>query len=241
MNRKGKDMRGTWKVAIGPLSALALLAAGPSYRGKSIDQWTEQDARQVLASSPWVKHVMPSLLPKLSEDQLRSGGKMGGGEGLGAEALNPNLFTGTGQAPGKHGPRPSLVSSLEVRWESSGAVRAAEVKSHAQDAPDLQSGVYAIAVYDVPGLDVNDKTLPYDLKRGAMLQREGKKETRATQVDVLPQGGGLCTVIYSFPRSKGSEITLHDRRVTFSALIGRLALAQYFYMEEMEVGGKLEL
>lgn len=234
-------MRRSRKLSILPFSALFLLAAGASWQGKTIDQWTEQDAKQVLAGSPWVKHVMPGLLPKLSEDQLRSGGKMGGGEGLGAEALNPNLFTGAGQAPGKHGPRPSLVNTLEVRWESAEAVRAAEVKSHAQDAPDLQSGVYAIAVYDVPGLDVNDRSLAYDLKQQAILKRDGKKESRAIHVDVLPQGGGLCTVIYSFPRSQKSEITAQDKRVTFSALIGRLSLAQYFYTAEMEVGGKLEL
>jgi hypothetical protein len=234
-------MRGSWKALAIPFSALLLLAAGPSWQGKTIDQWTEQDAKQVLAGSPWVKHVTPSLMPKLSEDQLRSGGKMGGGEGLGAEALNPNMFTGAGQAPGKHGPRPSLVTSLEIRWESAAAVRAAEVKSHAQDAPDLATGVYAIAVYDVPGLDVNDRTLAYDLKKEASLKPDGKKERRASHVDVLPQGGGLCTVIYSFPRSKGGEIAIQDQRVTFSALIGRLSLAEYFYTAEMQSGGKLEL
>lgn len=234
-------MRRSRKLLILPFSALLLLAAGPSWQGKPIDQWSEQEAKLVLAGSPWVKHVMPSLLPKLSEDQLRSGGKMGGGEGLGTEALNPNLFTGTGQAPGKHGPRPSLVTTLEIRWESAAAVRTAEVKSHAQDAPDVEAGVYAIAVYDVPGLDVNDRTLAYDLKRQALLKPDGRKERRASHVDVLPQGGGLSTIVYSFPRSKGGEITPAEQRVTFSALIGRLSLAEYFYTGEMQVGGKLEL
>jgi hypothetical protein len=225
-----------------PFSVVVLMAADPSsWKGKQIANWSETDAKQILVNSPWVKHVTPSLMPALSEDQRRSGGRWGGGQGLGTEALNANMLTGGGQAPGKHGPRPSLVTSLEVRWESAAAVRAAEVKSHAQDAPDLQSGVYAISVYDVPGLDVNEKTLAYDLKRDAILKREGKKERRAVRVDVLPQGGGLCTVIYSFARGGAGEITPDDKRVIFTAQIGRLALAQYFYTDEMQVEGKLEL
>ncbi len=237
--------RNILKSLLFPFSVVLLTAADPSsqvaWKTKQIAQWTEADAKEILAGSPWVKHVTPSLLPAKSEDQRRSGGKWGGGSGLGSEAFNANMLTGGGQAPGKHGPRPSLVNTLEVRWESAAAVRSAEVKSHAQDAPDLQSGMYAISVYDVPGLDVNDKTLAYDLKEDAVLKRDGKKDRKAVRVDVLPQGGGLCTVIYSFPRSAKDEITPADKRVTFSALIGRIGLAQFFYTDEMTVQGKLEL
>ncbi len=234
-------MHRTLKALVFPFSVVLLMAADPSWKGKEISQWSEDEAKQVLDSSPWVKHLTPTLMAKLNEDQRRVGGKMGGGGGLGTEALNANLFTGLGQAPGKHGPRPSLSTALEIRWESAEAVRTAEIKSHAQDSPDLQAGMYAIAVYDVPGLDVNDRTLSYDLKRDAILRRDGKKDRRATRVDVLPQGAGLCTVIYSFPNTGAGEITPADKRVTFTALIGRLSLAQYFFTDEMQVHGKLAL
>ena len=58
-------------------------------------------------------------------------------------------------------------------------------------------------------------------------------------MDLLPQVGGLTTVVYLFPRS--GEITGDDKRIEFTAVLGRLALAQYFYTAEMQFQGKLEL
>jgi hypothetical protein len=104
----------------------------------------------------------------------------------------------------------------------------------------VAAGNYAVAIYDVPGIDINQKTLPYELKREAVLKFEGKKKDRhASRVDLLPQEGGLTTIVYVFPRTE--EITPQYGRITFMSQIGRLAVAQYFYPEEMQVLGKLEL
>jgi len=46
-------------------------------------------------------------------------------------------------------------------------------------------------------------------------------------------------IVYLFPRSK--EITRQDKRVEFDAKIGRLQLAQSFYVDDMNYQGKLEL
>jgi len=49
----------------------------------------------------------------------------------------------------------------------------------------------------------------------------------------------LATVVYLFRRSV--EITRKDQRVEFVAQLDRLFLAQFFIVEEMSLGGKLEL
>jgi hypothetical protein len=58
-------------------------------------------------------------------------------------------------------------------------------------------------------------------------------------VNLLPQDGGLTTIVYLFPRS--GEITADDKRVEFTAVFGRLFLAQYFYPAQMQFQGKLKL
>ncbi len=97
----------------------------------------------------------------------------------------------------------------------------------------------AIAVYDVPGINVNQKALIKELSKEAYLKRDGKKDLRPVGVNLLPQEGGLTTIVYLFPRSE--EITAEDKRVEFAAVFGRLGLAEYFYPAQMRFQGKLEL
>ena len=81
-------------------STVLLLAGGPAWQTKPIAQWNENDAKQVLRSSPWVKHAAVSLLFQPSEDQLRAGGNMGGGKGVGLESLElTNLVGGASAIP----------------------------------------------------------------------------------------------------------------------------------------------
>jgi hypothetical protein len=226
------------KVALFPVSALLLMAADTSWKTKQTEQWTEDDARQVLAKSPWVQKATPRLLPKQSENARRQGGKMGGSQGVGLEAISPASLFGA-KPTATHAARPSLLRPLEIRWESAGPVRVAEIKSHEEDAPDLDGGQYAIAVYDVPGLDIEQKTLLVDLKRESALVRDGKKDLKPSQVELLPQANGLTTVVFLFPRT--DEITIDDKRVTFTAVFDHLAVAQFFYTKDMQFQGKLDL
>jgi hypothetical protein len=239
-------MKTILKSLIFPFSVVLLMAASPSskskqpdWKAKPMDQWNEDDAKLILADSPWVKKVTPALMPPLNEDQRRQGGQMGGGESIGMEAFTPATLTGIGPASTAGKRRPTRVATLEIRWESARAVRAAEEKAREEDPPDLDAGSYAVALYDVPGVNVNQTGLPLQLKKDAFLKCEGKKDLRASRVDLLPQEGGLATIVFRFPRS--GEITPQDKRITFLAQIGRLSVAQYFYTEEMTIQGKLEL
>jgi hypothetical protein len=209
-----------------PIFAALLAASGPSWTSKPLQQWNEEDAKQILADSPWVKKVTPVELPHISEEAVRQSGRMGGGQGMDLTELSPSALTGFGSGSASsqgRSRRRARHQVLEIRWESALPVRAAELKAQEDDPPDWQGSLYAIAVYDVPGLS----------------NRDGKKDLKPERVDLLPQEGGLTTIVYLFPRSE--EITAADKRIEFAAVVGRLSLAEYFYTEQMQFQGKLEL
>jgi hypothetical protein len=220
-------------------SAALLAASGPSWTGKPIQQWSDEDAKQILTDSPWVKTVTPVELPHISEEAVRQSGRMGGGQGVDVDALNPSNLLGFGSGAKVRTRRRARALALEVRWESALPVRAAELKAQEDDPPDWKGSLYAIAVYDVPGLESKNKNLIKDLTKSGYLKRDGKKDLKPVRVELLPQEGGLTTIVYLFPRSE--EITAADKRVEFAAVVGRLSLAEYFYTDAMQFQGKLEL
>jgi hypothetical protein len=219
--------------------AALLTASGQPWTNKPPKQWDETDAKQILTDSPWVRKATPVELPPRNESAVRQSGLMGTGQGVDIEELSTSALTGIGaNQPSRRGARPKALQ-VEVRWESALPVRAAELKAKEEDLPEWQGSVYAIAIYDVPGLNVNRKSLPKELSKAAYLKRDGKKDVKPVGVNLLPQEGGLTTIVYLFPRSE--EITTEDNRVEFAAVFGRLSLAQYFYPAQMRFLGKLEL
>ncbi len=224
-----------------------LLAADPAWMTKRIAEWNEQDAREILSSSPWVKVVKPTVLPGLSPSQRREGGDMnaegGGRDGLG---FDPSVVGGVvPMLTGINAPKKENLAghtpTIEIRWESAMPIRAAEMKTKETGAPELEGEDYAIAVYDVPlkTARVELKGLPEMLKKCAFLKIAGKKDIKPARVAIMELGQGMATVVYLFPRS--AKLSLVDTRIEFDAQIGRIALAQYFYTAEMKFQGRLEL
>jgi hypothetical protein len=220
------------------ISAAQLAAADAVWKSKPAAQWTEEDAKQVLARSPWAKEVRATITRRLNENQLREGGQMGQPHGVGNDGVDPK---GSGSkillnAP----PAISQLISLTLCWESALPVRLAELKSHKVEPPTLEGDGYRIAVYGVPGDDFkgDPKRLGEPLKNLAALKREGKKDVRPVSVEVFQRENGVV-VVYLFPLS--AEITKNDRQIQFEAQIGRIIVAQTFELSEMEFMGKLEL
>jgi hypothetical protein len=221
------------------LSSALLLAGGPAWQTKPISQWNEMDAKQVLRSSPWVKHAPVSLLFQPSEDQLRAGGNMGGGKGVGLESLAvTNLVGGGPQHSNSVTKKPGY---LVLRWESASPVRKAEAKLEDSSAPGWDGEYYAVAVYGVP-VDAGRLDEPGRagvIKRLGILKRDGMKDVTAAKVEITPAADGFATVLYLFPRSMA--IGAEEKRIEFAAQLGRLYVAQYFYPREMQLQGKQEL
>jgi hypothetical protein len=229
-------------------AAACLFAADSVWNIKPASQWTEDDARQVLAQSPWSKETKAVITRRLTEEQLREGGQMGQPRGIGYDGVDPkgsgpkvspNILAGPGG--GDRSPRslPQPIT-LQLRWESALPVRLAELKSREIESPTLQGEGYSIAVYGVPGggFKGTPEQLGQPLKNLAALKREGKKDVKPVRVEVFQRENG-AVVVYLFPLS--AEIGRQDRRIRFEAQIGRIVFAQDFDLSEMEFLGKLEL
>jgi len=237
----------TKKTLLSFLLAMLLTAAEPAWTSKTLPAWTETDAKEFLAASPWAKAIKPVLLPGLSESQRREGGDMraeGGGKSSGLDLSDmTGLHPKDSQAAKTDLDANGIPHSIVVRWESALPVRAAEIKAKNEDAPDLDGEDYAITVYDVPlkgaMYNVDLKLLASTLKHNAALKEDGKKDLKPSRVVLRQNGSAIATIIFFFPRS--AHITADDSRLEFVALVGRLYLAQYFYPPEMLFQGKLEL
>ncbi len=214
------------------VSGVLLIAADPSWKNKPIPVWTEEDARQILTHSPWSKSVVATITPRQSEFERREGGNMGQAHGVGFDGIDDKKT---------RPPSPAQRSlTLQLRWESALPIRAAELKSRVVEPPTLEGDGYRIAVYGVPGANIqgDPKTLGDPLRKLATLRREGKADVKPSRVEVFAREDGLV-IVYLFPLS--AEISPKDRHIEFDAQIGRLAIAQSFNLEEMQFQGKLEL
>src|SRR5580700_12204266 len=67
--------------------AALLLAADPDWKTKTVADWSEADAHQVLENSPWAKVVVAGIARRRSEDELRDGGQMGQPRGVGYDGV----------------------------------------------------------------------------------------------------------------------------------------------------------
>jgi hypothetical protein len=129
---------------------------------------------------------------------------------------------------------------LTLRWDSALPVRSAELIVRDENAPILDESHYAITVYGVPSrmAEAGSRNLVDALRQQASIKREGKKDLKPSSVKVLQKDSGPV-IVYLFPRS--TEITRGDKRIEFDAQVGRLEIAQSFYVDEMIYQGKLEL
>lgn len=219
-------------------TAFLLLAADGSWKDKPLAQWTEEDAKQLLADSPWVKQVTPQHVRDLSPDERRNGGDMQAGIGKGVGIAGTGVLGPRREAEAfqraHHKPTPDAVV---IRWESARPVRSAEQKARETGVPTVDSDHYAIVVYDI--LAPKRWNLARELKGIAFLKRENKKDLKPSGVEILRQPDGKATIVYLFPRSV--EITKKDGRLLFMAQIGRLFVSQFFYTDQMQLQGQLEL
>lgn len=231
-----------WLIAAG---AALLLAADPSWKDKPVPDWTAEDARQILADSPWARTFAAGLARRQNEDERReNSGDMGqphgvGFDGVGEKQVRPRLdaatvFTKTYSAPAAESIK------VQIRWETALPIRTAELKAGEIEPPTLEGEGYKIAVYGIPGgsFKGDPKRLGEPLKQQAALRREGKKDVRPSRVEVFQRQDGIV-VVYLFPLS--AEIGKKDASVEFDAQIGRVVITQTFDVRQMEFQGRLEL
>lgn len=227
------------KPALIPIFTAALIATPVehSWRDSPISQWSEEDAKQILADSPWAKKVQLNVVRNLSPFERRDGGDWEAGipSGIGMATLGLLADWRDIEAL-EHAYSLSNVGTVMVRWESALPVRAAEAKVGAAVA-GLTGEDYAIAVHDVhPPFRWN---LAKQLQGVAYLRIDGKKSVKPSRVLVLPKSDGLATLVYLFPRSV--EISKKGRSLGFVAQIGRLFVSVSFSPQDMRLQNELQL
>src|ERR1700692_1503934 len=119
------------------VAAAPVMAVDPVWKSKPADQWTEEDAQQVLANSPWARQVSAVITRRLTEDQLREAGQMGqprtvGNVGVDPKAsgptVSPNVFSGRGGDDRSPRSLPQSIT-LKLRWESALPIRLPGLKT----------------------------------------------------------------------------------------------------------------
>lgn len=224
------------RIAAFLLPALILTGADQAWKNKQYPDWTEDDAKEVMTNSPWAKAVVAT--------PVKPDGKAGEPGGHRSRiAIGGFGIGGRGRRGGDDAAKPASPdqpATLTLRWESAQPMREAELKARDIGAPDVADDFYAIAVYGLPRGTVSDdsKDRSEELKKLALLKREGKKDLKPTRVDILLRDSGPL-VVYLF--SKSAEFNWRDHGMTFEAQISRLKFSQAFSTDDMTFHGKLEL
>lgn len=211
------------RIALFALWAVGLTAADQAWKDKQFPEWTEDDAKEVLKDSPWSKTVAATLVkPSGKVPQDRSAARRSGA----SDSANPSN---------------DQPLALTLRWESALPVREAKLKARDVVAPALQDDDhYAIAVYGIPRGMLRDdsKIMADELKKQAVLKREGKRDTKPSSVEILLRDDGPV-VLYLFPKS--AEFNWRDHRIEFDAQIANLKFSQAFSTDDMTFHGTLAL
>ena len=222
------------------LSPLVLAGADQAWKNKQYPDWTENDAKEVMTNSPWAKTVV--VTPVKANGREEQPGSRRGRIGIGGFGIGRSRPGGAGQQGGDDGGKAASPQpvTLTLRWESALPMREAELKARDIGAPDVGDDYYAIAVYGIPRGVVTDdsKERQGELKKLAILKREGKKDLRPARVDILLRESGPV-VVYLF--AKSAEFNWRDHGITFEAQISRLKFSQAFSTDDMTFHGKLEL
>jgi len=219
-------------------ASLPSLAPHPFWNDTPIPQWNEEDARQLLADSPWVKKVQLDIVRNLSMFERRDGGDMNAGIPSGFGLATAGLWADWREVEAlEHAHALESLGTVVVRWESAFPVRGAALKVGETDVPGWVGDYYAIAVHDVK--------LPFrwnienQLKGVSYLRRDMKKDLKPFRVVILPEADRLATIVYLFPRSV--EIGKKDRSLGFLAQIGRLFIYVNFVPGDMQIRGEPQL
>jgi hypothetical protein len=218
-----------------------LTGADQAWKNKQYSEWTEDDAKEVMANSPWAKTVVAT--PIKPNGQAGQPGSHRGHINIGGIGIGRAGSGGAGRHSSEGGggvATPDQPATLTLRWESALPIREAELKARDIGAPDVADDYYAIAVYGMPhGMVTEDsKERSDELKKLATLKREGKKDLKPTRVDILLRETGPV-VVYLF--SKSAEFTWRDHGLLFEAQISKLKFSQAFSTDDMTFHGKLEL
>jgi hypothetical protein len=154
------------------LTATLLLAENtPSWKTRPVEQWDNEDAKQILADSPWVGRATLQTIRDRSPAERRDSGDWNTavGVGLADAAIFGSLTMAKAIERVRFKPSPGTV---QIRWESARPVRAAEAMLGETPASPPETGFYVI-------------TLSNLFSRSEEISRRDRSIIFVTQIDRL--------------------------------------------------------
>ena len=222
-----------------------------SWKDKQIPEWTEDDAKQLLADSPWARKTTVAVDKTAEKKSPVKVGRHGGwgiaGMGLGRHggshaSSEDAKSTDSGNSSSSNGAStvPDAPLVVTLRWASALPIREAELKARDTRAPMVDEAHYAIEIYGLPRKQVKDDSpkLADLLKANAAIRRTAKEDLKPSSVEIILRDDGPV-VVYLFPRK--SEINWRDHEISFEAQVGNLKIKQAFQADDMKFHGTLEL
>ncbi len=213
--------------------------AEDAWRRKPADQWSQEDARDILTDSPWAKKVKVRYVERGNRSHFPTPSPLPG-------PGTPPIGIPGGGGPADTGPGGvATLSEILVRWQSASIVQSAFRLIGGGDLPasELAEENYLIAAEGIPDLGSNQQDWESEqirdrLRDGARLFVGNKRSVLPTGVHAELKDNGW-TVVYIFPRSEIGQIAGEKVK-----LLGRVGAAQFtaeFKTKEMKFNGKLDL
>ncbi|MFB3903456.1 MAG: hypothetical protein ACE15E_08385 [Acidobacteriota bacterium] len=225
---------------------VTLLGGDKAWQKKPVDQWSEDDVRQVLNDSAWAKRAKVRYVEVASP---RTGGTLplpGPFPSPSPGGAPPVGIPGGGRGPGSQGPTGVKTGSeVLVRWQSASVVQQAFKKAGVEPPPgsELADTNYVIAAVGMPDLgtgfeDADEAQVQTRLRDGARLFVGNKRSVIPTRVraELLDHG---WTIVYVFPRSEVGP--LNNEKVKLLARVGPAQFSAEFKTKDMEFAGKPDL
>jgi hypothetical protein len=254
-----------------PVPVLLLAAGGQGWKDRKPAEWTQDDAKHLLADSPWVKSVKPEIERNSNAGQRRQGGGMNRGGGIGIGGIGISLpgigigrrtgggNTGGGSSgggyPGGGNPGGNDPDDRRGRGPSGGQGDARDVTLRWESAFPVRAAELKAPEPNAPSVDeahyaiavygVPSRMEQGDAKKFADRLKKNAALKRQGKKDMKPSSVEVLDrdqgAVVLYLFPRAKEITLKDKEVNFKARIGRLKIDEPFYLDQMVYAGKLEL
>lgn len=243
--------------------AIFLVAVGLAYganevwKTKPYQQWDQNDVKEVLTNSPWVKKT--SVMASWAKGGLAAPNGSGGQPAQGQQneaAQRPGAMNGTAGGGGGMNPAtaeqaPSMPQEQQaafiVRWNSALTEREAVARAallsndlseaQAEQYVNQEPSTYDVAVYG-PDMTPFANQTEDSLKSEAYIEiKPSKEKVNATAVKINKGSDGKVQIVYfSFPKqgSNGQQlITANDKQAQFDCKTRDMHLSIQFDLHKM--------
>ncbi|MFZ0638666.1 MAG: hypothetical protein WA020_15175 [Candidatus Acidiferrales bacterium] len=227
--------------------------ASEAWKTKPYQQWDENDVKEILTTSPWVKHT--TVLAIWKKDSLSApdtGGQSQPNQPSPSAQQRPGMGGGGGAQPSSP-EQPSMGSegsdaSFLVRWSSAQTVREAVARDavlngHSSEAQaeqyvDQTPPVYEVLVYGMDMTPFANETND-TLKSKAYIEvKPSKEKVSPSSVEIVKDTDGkkIESVVFSFPKQGANGQPLFaadDKQAQFDCKLKDIHLNTAFDLRKM--------